>query len=115
MRRCRPLLGTFVEIEADDGAAIDAGFAAVERVHRLMSAHEPDSDLSRINRFAHVKAVEVHGWTSIVLERALFWARESEGAFDPVAAGKSALEAGLLPPQADQPRPEASHWTWLEL
>ena len=115
LRRCRPLLGTFVEVSAEDEGAIEAAFAAIERVHRLMSAHLPDSDVSRINRLAHVQPVEVDDWTALVLERALFWSKESGGAFDVVSAGKSALEGGLLPRHADQPRPIAAHWTWLEL
>jgi thiamine biosynthesis lipoprotein len=113
MRRCRPLLGTFVEIEGDHG--IDAGFAAIERVHELMSAHEPDSDVSRINCFAHLGPVAVDPWTARVIERALFWSRLSAGAFDIVRAGKSAVEGGRIPRHADQPVAEASHWTWLEI
>jgi thiamine biosynthesis lipoprotein len=113
--RCRPLLGTFVEVTADDERAAEAAFATVETVHRLLSAHEPDSDVSRINRFAHVRPVEVHEWTRRVLERALFWAKCSEGAFDVVRAGKTALQRGLLPRHSDQPQPEAAHWTWLEI
>lgn len=115
LKRCRPLLGTYVEIAADREDAIDAAFAAVGQVHRLMSAHEPDSDLSRINRSAHQRPVEVHSWTARVLERALYWARQSEGAFDVVQAGKSAIERGLVSRHSDQPRPEASHWTLLQL
>lgn len=114
-KRCRPLLGTFVEITADNAAAVEAGFEAIGRVHRLMSAHEPDSDVSRVNRFAHLRAIEVDAWTMLVLERALFWSRQSKGAFDVVRAGKAALESGLLPRHADQPVPAATHWTWLEL
>jgi thiamine biosynthesis lipoprotein len=113
--RCRPLLGTFVEISADDPDAIDAAFAAVESVHHLMSAHELESDLSRINRFAHIRPVEVDRWTALVLERALFWSKRSKGAFDVVRAGRRAIERGALPLHADQPQPEASHWTWIEL
>jgi thiamine biosynthesis lipoprotein len=115
IRRCRPLLGTFVEISAGDPDAIDAAFTAIERVHRLMSAHEPDSDVSRINRFAHARPVEVHDWTAMVIERALAWSSRSRGAFDVVSAGKVALGKGLIPSHPDQPRPIASHWTWLEL
>jgi thiamine biosynthesis lipoprotein len=114
LRRCRPLLGTFVEVTADRDAAIDAAFAAIERVHRLMSAHEPDSEISRINRFGHDHPVQVDGWTALVIERALFWSKRSEGAFDAVRAGKAALERGLLPRHSDQPLPVAAHWTWLE-
>lgn len=113
-RRCRPLLGTFVEITADCGDATDTAFAAIVRVHRLMSAHEPDSDVSRINRFAHIKPVEVDPWTMLVIERALFWSKRSEGGFDVVRAGMTAVERGALPRHPDQPRPFAEHWTWLE-
>src|SRR5438045_6184757 len=109
--RCRPLLGTFVEVTADREDAIEAAFAAIEKVHRLMSAHEPESDVSRINRGGHLRAIEVHDWTARVLERALFWSKRSEGAFDVVRAGKAAVERSLLPRHADQPQPEAAHWT----
>lgn len=115
LRRCRPLLGTFVEITADGEQAVETAFAAVAQVHRLMSAHGPDSDLSRINRFAHLHPIDVHQWTARVLERALYWARKSEGAFDPVRAGRSALRRRSIPRHADQPVPKADHWTWLEL
>ena len=114
-RRCRPLLGTFVEVAADPDMAIDAALAAIERVHRLMSAHELDSDISRINRFAHLAPVEVADWTALVLERALFWSRRSKGAFDIVRAGQRAIQCGNLPRHADQSPPEAAHWTWLEV
>ena len=112
--RCRPLIGTFVEITGDEGA-IEAGFEAIERAHRLMSAHEPDSDLSRINRFAHEQPVEVDSWTAAVLERAFFWSRHSEGAFDVVAAGAAAIASGYLPLHDGQPRPVAAHWTRMEM
>lgn len=115
LSRCRPLLGTFVEITAGREEAIDAGFDAVAQVHQLMSAHEPGSDVSRINCLAHLRPVEVHDWTARVLERALFWSKESEGAFDILRAGRSALERGLIPPHPGQPAPKAAHWTWLEL
>ena len=115
LRRCRPLLGTFVEVTADHGEAIDTAFAAIERVHKLMSAHEPDSDVSRINRFAHVEPIYVDDWTALVIERALFWSKRSEGTFDVVRAGKSAIELAVLPHHPGQPRPLASHWTWLEI
>lgn len=113
--RCRPLLGTFVEVTADDESAIEAAFDAIGRVHRLMSAHDPDSDVSRIGRFAHRGAVTLDLWTALVLERALFWSRQSEGAFDVVRAGAAAVESGYLPRHRDQPQPEVQHWTWLQL
>jgi thiamine biosynthesis lipoprotein len=57
LRRARPLLGTLVEIQARAPfalprlhAAIDAAFAVIAQVHALMSAHEPASDVGRLNR-----------------------------------------------------------------
>ena len=115
LRRCRPLLGTYVEVTAESTASIDAGFAAIERVHMLMSAHEPDSDVSRINRFAHLRPIEVSGETRAVLERSLRWWRRSGGLFDIAAAGSRALQRGLIPRHAGQPRPEASESAVLSL
>lgn len=104
MRRCRPWLGTLVEIEADEAAAIEAGFHAVERIHRLMSAHEPDSELSRLNRG---QRVALSPDTRAVMDRALFWFRASNGLFDPAVAGRRAIARGALPLHPGQARPEA--------
>lgn len=80
-----------------------------------MSAHEPDSDVSRLNRFGHGRPIEVSDWTARVIERSLLWSKKSEGAFDVVRAGKRAVETRYLPRHVDQPMPQASHWTWLEI
>src|SRR5262249_29893794 len=108
IRRARPLLGTIVEIEitADAGAkadaAIDAAFAAVAEVHRLMSFHDHDSDVSRINRMAGVQPISVHAWTFEVLEAAVELQQRSRGAFNVTIA--PALQAiGLLPAPDSHP------------
>ncbi len=102
LRRARPLLGTFVEIEveaapgADLDAAINAAFIDVAEVHRLMSFHETDSDVSRLNREAHMRPVVVHQWTYRVLQAAIELNRRSGGVFDVTVA--PVLQAkGLLP------------------
>jgi thiamine biosynthesis lipoprotein len=88
IRRCRPLLGTFVEIAAlgakaaDLERGIDAAFAVVEKVCRLMSYHDPQSDVSRMNREAFPKSVVVDPWTWQVLRAAQQFALESNGAFN---------------------------------
>ena len=102
IRRARPLLGTFVEIEvagaarSDMNAAIDAAFDAISLVHRLMSFHEPESDVSRLNREAGVRPVRVHAWTFQVLEAAIEMNRQSDGVFD-VAVAPVLQAMGLLP------------------
>lgn len=110
LRRARPLLGTFVEIEAagatgaDLAAAIDAAFEAVATVHSLMSFHQADSDVSRLNREAHVHPVKVHPWTFQVLETAVELHRRSDGVFD-IAVAPALQRLGLLPDtDADRPR-----------
>jgi thiamine biosynthesis lipoprotein len=102
LRRARPLLGTFVEICVADASipdadtAVDAAFAAVAKAHRLMSFHEPGSDVARLNREACKRAVAVHPWTFEVLEAALDLNRRSAGAFDVTVA--PVLEVlGMLP------------------
>jgi thiamine biosynthesis lipoprotein len=94
--RCQPLLGTFVEITAEDGAAIDAGFAAIARVHRLMSFHAEDSDLARLRREPAGMAVAIAPETADVLRLALELYHESGGVFD-VAVGARLVRSGFLP------------------
>jgi thiamine biosynthesis lipoprotein len=108
LRRCRPLLGTYVEVTADEIDAIDAAFEAITVTHRLMSAHEPGSDVSRINRFAHEEPVEISDPTREVLERALQWRKLTWGLFDVVEAGARSLEASRIPRHVDQPAPESA-------
>jgi FAD:protein FMN transferase len=113
IRRARPLLGTFVEIAAAGEilpgtaagvpsacgaleAAVEAAFAAIGKVHALMSFHEPGSDVSRLNRDAAAGTVEVHGWTWEVLETAVDLHRRSAGAFD-ITIAPALQRLGLLP------------------
>jgi len=109
VRRARPLLGTFVEIEAAGAAkskmdgAIDAAFEAVAQVHRLMSFHDDDSDVSRLNREAWLRPVKVDAWTFRVLEAAVELHRRSKGIFD-IAIAATLQNMGLLPrPDGDPP------------
>jgi FAD:protein FMN transferase len=101
VRRARPLLGTFVEIEvvgagAQADAAVEAAFADVAEVHRLMSFHEADSDVGRLNREAQVRPVVVHDWTYQVLQAAIELNRRSDGVFD-IAVAPVLQAKGLLP------------------
>src|SRR5260221_43307 len=73
-RRARPALGTLVEMRLADASiaarAFECAFQAVERVHRLMSRQERDSDVARLNRAAARTPVAVDAWTWDVLRRA---------------------------------------------
>lgn len=108
IRRARPLLGTFVDIDVDDvderhaEEAVEAAFAAVAEVHRLMSFHEADSDVSRLNRIASSGAVAVHPWTYEVMEMAADMNRRSAGAFD-IGIAPTLQQLGQLPSDEDAP------------
>jgi FAD:protein FMN transferase len=102
LRRAQALLGTFVEIDVTDASrsraesAVEAAFSAVADVHRLMSFHDADSDLSRLNRAASSGAVSVHPWTYAVLEMAVEINRHSAGAFD-IGVAPALQRMGQLP------------------
>jgi len=72
VRRARPLLGTLVEIRLPRGAsgAIEGGFEALERVHRLMSRQDSESDVARINAASAGSVISIDPWTMAVLRRA---------------------------------------------
>jgi FAD:protein FMN transferase len=108
VRRAQPLLGTFVEITVshapspDTETAIEEAFGAAARVHRLMSFHDPASDVSRLNREAADGPVIVDAWTFQVLEIAVDLHRRSDGVFD-IAVAPVLQSRGLLPfPEPDQ-------------
>ena len=107
IRRCRPLLGAYVEIAGDRLEHVEAGFAAIETVHRLMTVHQLDSDLSRLNLCGMDGRVLLHPWTADVLGRALYWAEASAGAFDPTL-GALMQVSGLIPRHPGQPAPDAA-------
>ena len=58
-------------------------FSKIHNIDNLMSVNNPYSDISRINRSAGIEPVQVHEDTFKVIERAVYFARLSNGAFDP--------------------------------
>ncbi|MBU3587977.1 FAD:protein FMN transferase [Polynucleobacter sp. 31A-FELB] len=100
MIRCKPLLGTFVEISTEDGEhlphAIEMAFTAIEQVQSLMGFHDPDSELSQINARSRLEPIRIHSWTAEVLAIAKEIHIESQGIFN-CGIGHRLVEAGLLP------------------
>lgn len=114
LRRARPWLGTLVEISVAADldtpallAAVEAAYAAIADVHAAMSVHEPSSELSRLNRSAHLAAVPVSADVLAVLRAALAFAEDSDGAFDPVVGGRLTT-LGLLPASEVTAAPHAN-------
>ena len=101
--RCKPLLGTYVRLSLTADAARETllamsvrAFARIERVERLMSFHDPDSELSRLNRLAHRQPCPVSAETEAVLRQALRLSRASHGLFD-ISIAPALIRQGLLP------------------
>ncbi|MCL2277640.1 MAG: FAD:protein FMN transferase, partial [Treponema sp.] len=85
-------------------SAYDAIFNRIREIENLMSANIPSSDISRINNNAGIAPVKVNEETFMVIKRALFFARISDGAFDPTVGPLVTLwDIGSAQPQA-QPR-----------
>jgi thiamine biosynthesis lipoprotein len=101
MTRCRPALGTYVEIsarvpEGDATSAIDAAFAAIATAEACMSVFQPTSDLSRLNAGACFgRPTRVHPWLWDVLALAQRVHAHCP-AFDP-SVGAALVRDGLRP------------------
>ncbi len=115
LRRCRPLLGTLVEITTRGAASptlvagIEAAFAAIAQVQALLSYHDPTSELARLNREAARSPVSVDDWTFQVLVLAKRIHAVSDGCFDPVVAPLLEHTGHLpRPPRASRVSPRAS-------
>lgn len=116
MKRCRALLGTYVEItvasEVQDEAALNPlfenAFAAIARVGTLMSFHAADSELSRLNATAPGHALTVDPWTFEVLRLAQELHAATQGGFD-CGVGDVLVRGGLLPSHGNRPADSAAH------
>lgn len=88
VKRHRILMGTLVEIsvvgrdEDKAAAAINDAFGEMERVEKLMSRWIPESEVSRINRWAGVRPVKVSTEVREVIQRAGEISKASGGYFD---------------------------------
>lgn len=94
MRRARALLGTIVDISAEGAAharleaAIEHAFERIDAIQRLLSVHEPRSEISRINKSRSAEQFHVNPCTHWILTWVERLWRESGGVFDPtIAAG----------------------------
>ncbi len=122
IKRCQPLLGTFVEISVTGHqseerlhAEANKAFDLIRSVNRLMSYHDIDSDVSRLNRCAHIAPLRVHPWTAQVIATAVQLSAATEGAFDITVAPKL-VKWGYLPRhQAFQSLGEAAQWNDIEI
>jgi len=99
--RLRIGMGTFIAIDAEANAAhsvlsgIEAAFAAVAQVERLMHPTRTGSDLVAINQGTLGLPLAIHAWTWEVLSLARRLNQQSMGAFDPCLPGTAGRFADL--------------------
>ena len=72
----------YSESEQKAKAAIDATYAELDRLGRLLNFYSEDSEVSTINRFSGIKPVKVSKDTLDVIDKALYVSRSTDGAFD---------------------------------
>jgi FAD:protein FMN transferase len=125
LKRDETIMGTAVSVElwADDRRAGLAACAAVmdemRRIDRTMSPHKAESELSRINREAALRAVPLSEEMFDLLAMAQRFAAGSDGAFDITYAAVGALydyRRGVKPAPAALAAARANvGWRGLEL
>ncbi len=107
----RVVMGTLARVvaiapdEAAARAAIAAACAEQDRIEALMSYHQNDSELARLNREAAGGPVRVSGAIFAVLEQAQHFSALSDGAFD-VTVGPL-MDLWRAAGEANQPPTEA--------
>ncbi len=112
-QRCKPFLGTYVEIKIIDAgkttdpmSAVDQAYAVINKINNLMSFHLSHSDLTKTNQLAYNHPVVVDPLTFQVLALAKDLFKFTNGAFD-CAVAQYLQEQDLLPHCADRMNSEA--------
>lgn len=102
--QARPLLGTVISLHihgkvsrAAVSSAADPAWAILAHVGRVMSAHDPGSDLGRMSRARSHEVLTLDPHTVVVLAAAQYWTRRSRGAFNPGRAGQFLARRGVRP------------------
>ena len=81
-------MGTIVSITlkgplwSDFESTFDRAFDAIDRVDKIASIYDSNSQITRLNQYAHLKPVAVSDELFFLVEKALLLSKESEGAFD---------------------------------
>jgi thiamine biosynthesis lipoprotein len=106
-------MGTIAEIgvvhrdEHYAHGAIDAAFARLRQVERLMTRFETTSDVGRANLQAVREPTGISSATADVLRESLLWANSSDGVFDPCLGKVS--KVWNIGQRSEPPRAEQVH------
>ena len=125
LTRCKPLLGTYVEISVSGDVADEtlieqsnSAFAAIQLVQSRMSFHDAFSELSVINQNALNDWIELSPSMFKVLSKINQLNKDTDGSFDPSIA-PVLLNSGSLPRHQscnhDAPSADVGVWSNVEL
>ena len=116
IKRCKPLLGTYVEVsvssESDDNTLLDITeyvFSEIQRIENLMSFHNPDSELSYVNREAYRHSCPISKDMEEVLTAALTLSKITNGIYD-ISIAPTLVRNGLLPDYLPNVDDEQANW-----
>ena len=114
IKRSKPLLGTFVEVsilaDVNDDTLVklsNLAFLEIEKIHKMMSFHNPDSELSMINSHAYKKNTVLSNQLEEVIQQALELSHITNGLYD-ITIADELMRQGGLPKQ--YPSSEAGSW-----
>lgn len=123
-RKCRPALGTFVEIVFESQMAslavcdeiIEVGFEKINLIHRQMSFQHSSSELSNINRLALQQPVSISAEIAAVVQASLALSQQTDGLFD-ISIGADLVRYGVLPDHQGRSNSydPCANWTDIEL
>lgn len=104
VRRMKPLLGTFVEVgtfdNESDAQKFSAVFEVIEQIHNLLSFHDPNSDLSKLNSSTG-DFVELNRLSIRALKLAKAIAKRTDDKFNPTVGGEL-VSRRVLPKHRDK-------------
>jgi thiamine biosynthesis lipoprotein len=101
--RCKPLLGTFVEISLkgeltgeDTFSLTQDVFSRIQFIENTMSYFKLDSELNALNKYAHLNPVKVSEELFYVLQFCIELYQLTNGVFD-ITVAANLIKNGLLP------------------
>lgn len=104
-KRMRPLLGTFIEIgvlsnNTNVNKIVTETFNIIEQVQTLLSFHNPDSQLTKLNQSGNL-GIDLDPISADVLKLALDITKRSHGEFN-CTIGGALVNKGILPNHHDK-------------
>ena len=103
LTRIKPILGTYVSITVAAETTreelievTEAGYEEIYRIHKLMSFHEPTSEITKLNLSAFKRPIQISTNTLEVINTALEIGKLSNGIFD-ISCGGALVKQKKLP------------------